>query len=59
MLKVSVCANHRCPIRFKCGKVFEPQELQGMIEYKHYHFTRDQGGRVQCHDFVPEMKHGK
>lgn len=58
-MKVTICANHRCPIKHKCGKVFEPEEIRGTIEYKFFHFSRNEGGQVSCGDFSPRGKHGR
>jgi hypothetical protein len=59
MIKVTICVNQRCPLRHRCGKVFEPQEVQGTIAYKFFHPTRDQGGQVSCGEFSQKVSHGR
>lgn len=51
MIKVTICTNSHCPLKHKCGKVFAPDEVKGMISYKFFHPVRDQGGVVSCGEF--------
>lgn len=58
-MRVTVCVNSRCPLKHKCGKVFQPEELRGTIQYKHFHFIRDHSGFVSCPDYSRSLTHGR